>query len=741
MTREWRLTGDFVVRHAGMPFDWLDGLGAGTRALAAADRVVECEEALLALPGARRAAVREAVLAGRPEQVGARGDDAWRAALGRWREALEAHRAEFARAEEAATDALRAVLARTEVREAVFLSNPDAYRNMLEPFLRHRGPLNARWRRVRRQLYTYVQRFCAKNETTSFFGPMAYAAPVPGRGLRVRDTRRHRAAVFLSGWALREVRRAVVRDRRILPDLPFTLTGAPAPPGDPADAIVRELAKGPRRLTELRDALDRPLREVAAATRDLLASGAVDARIGADPYDEHPLDALAAQLGELPPSPARADWLGRIFRLEALRARVEAAPFEERLVLVPELERAFTEITGAPARRAAGRTYADRAVFFEECGSRFALEVGTRTLAEWARAATPALEACAAHGHAAQRAAARRVAAAWRAAPSRSLAAYAEETAAAFAAGGSVFHADHAPRYLAADAAAEIDRLRRVAADQPGDRYAVIDLCLAAAAPEDAAAAPPVLARTHHHLQIDGWLATMHPDRARFGADAARWIADQDGTVVGFDFGRRNKGYYRFPGRRAALRPLTWHDAEDPDVLPPGDLTVERAGDDVRLLDPAGRRVTAYLPLSDFVKYPPYAALSHPQVGHPVFDGPGDRPRVHAGGVVLQRARWSVDPGEAAAPQTHQRFLALRRLARRSGRRFVFVRTDRERKPYLVDLAAPAAADLAAHICDGAAEVVAEEMLPGPEHLWLRDDEGRRYTCEFRIQAIGRERT
>jgi hypothetical protein len=28
------------------------------------------------------------------------------------------------------------------------------------------------------------------------------------------------------------------------------------------------------------------------------------------------------------------------------------------------------------------------------------------------------------------------------------------------------------------------------------------------------------------------------------------------------------------------------------------------------------------------------------------------------------------------------------------------------------------------------------EMLPGPEHLWLRDAEGRRYTSEFRLVTV-----
>jgi len=97
--------------------------------------------------------------------------------------ALQAYRSRFDEAERAASEALRGEMARPEMREAVFLSNPDVYHNMLVPYLAEARPLSSRWRRVRRQLYTYLLRFCAKNETVSFFGPMAYGTGRPGGGV------------------------------------------------------------------------------------------------------------------------------------------------------------------------------------------------------------------------------------------------------------------------------------------------------------------------------------------------------------------------------------------------------------------------------------------------------------------------------------------------------------------------------------------------------------------------------
>jgi hypothetical protein len=160
----------------------------------------------------------------------------------------------------------------------------------------------------------------------------------------------------------------------------------------------------------------------------------------------------------------------------------------------------------------------------------------------------------------------------------------------------------------------------------------------------------------------------------------------------------------------------------------------------VRCLDESGREVAVYLPLSDYVKFPPYAAISHPQVMHAVFDDPFAVPAVVIDDVVYQRARWELDAAALSVAQPQARFLEMRRFARSSGAgRFVFCRTNRERKPYLIDLASVLSADLVGHVVKDSSRVSAEEMRPGPDQLWLRDDQGCRYTSELRMQLVGRE--
>jgi hypothetical protein len=146
--------------------------------------------------------------------------------------------------------------------------------------------------------------------------------------------------------------------------------------------------------------------------------------------------------------------------------------------------------------------------------------------------------------------------------------------------------------------------------------------------------------------------------------------------------------------------------------------------------------------LNDLTTYAPFAALSPPSVLHaPVRGDTGHLGRVTIGDACYQRERWLLDaaslPAGGRGPAT---LLGLRRLARAHGLpRFVFARIEAERKPVLVDTASPFAAELLGHLLggerDGAggSRVLVEEMYPGPDELWLRDDAGR-YTCELRMQ-------
>jgi hypothetical protein len=115
--------------------------------------------------------------------------------------------------------------------------------------------------------------------------------------------------------------------------------------------------------------------------------------------------------------------------------------------------------------------------------------------------------------------------------------------------------------------------------------------------------------------------------------------------------------------------------------------------------------------------------------------------RVTIGKTVVRRARWSARANELPAePEILARWARERGMPRR-----VFVRSPLQRKPIYVDLESATLLRVLARFLAPAAEhaptapILFTEMLPGPEDCWLEDSNGR-YTSELRIVAVDTSR-
>lgn len=111
-------------------------------------------------------------------------------------------------------------------------------------------------------------------------------------------------------------------------------------------------------------------------------------------------------------------------------------------------------------------------------------------------------------------------------------------------------------------------------------------------------------------------------------------------------------------------------------------------------------------------------------------------PRFRSGNVVLFRKRWVFSEAEMPRGATPAaRFLAARRWVREHGLpEHVFVHSEREPKPFYMNLGSPAFLDLMHRGLEGAGRVHVTEMAPGPEGLWVRDARGR-YASEFLVHV------
>ncbi|WP_049876244.1 lantibiotic dehydratase [Sorangium cellulosum] len=118
-------------------------------------------------------------------------------------------------------------------------------------------------------------------------------------------------------------------------------------------------------------------------------------------------------------------------------------------------------------------------------------------------------------------------------------------------------------------------------------------------------------------------------------------------------------------------------------------------------------------------------------------------PRLKIGDLVVARERWRFVASQVTFAREEEplaRWLAARRWKRAHGLpRFIFLKSPFEAKPYYADLDSPIFVDTIAKILrraselDASAKVSVAEMLPSIDDLWLTDADGKRYTCELRL--------
>jgi len=725
--RPWTLSDLFVLRHAGFPFEWVEELGVSAELLGDVERLIR---------GELGPAERER-LAGR-----------YAVEHQRLRERLHARAAEPA------------------IQEAVFLSSPDMFENVWVRHLDERPlpPDDSAGRRADRRIYAYLQRLCAKNETTSFFGPMGYGrvedgppgddAPPDGEGapdgsphgftfLPARPRRR----TFIAYWAVEALAGRAATEPAIWQALPMRRN--PLFEVDPlarvarCEAIdrVRPLSDAELRLLaaveqhgqarELGLFLGEAPEEVERVAFPLFAAGVLVRRIWFRSDVPDTLAELRAALAALPPSPARSRWMTELDRIDGLRGRFETAALSERRRLLPEMEALFAGLTGLPARRAGGRVYTDRLILNEESGSPFRLRVTPRAAAWLSAAVSPLLELSAAEGDRFQDACADGVRGTWPASSeSSSLPAYAARLRG--------LRIDLPPCPLAHDP--ERVHVHEVSAtacgeSHPGRRFALPDICLAW--PASGGAPRPLLSRLHHHLLTPSWLFTFcaDGDRARLDRVAADFLAGEPVPLVELAAGRHNKGFYAFPGPRVA-HAVAELAGRGQSIFRAADLRVALGETGPVLTLPDGRAARLYLPLADLTLHPPFAALGHALVKKPVFGEPAEahRPRLDLGAATLEREAWTLSTATWGKLRGFELFVEFQRRRLHLGLpRFVFARVAGERKPFLVDTTSPFALELLRHHARGGVAHL-EEMSPGPDELWLRDARGR-YTFELRVQA------
>lgn len=395
-----------LLRSAGMPSAWVERL-ADAELVTAVERLFEAEiqsdaakaelcaalevKAAATAGDEHHSVVKDLrrVRRGRPPNQPHADASAWTAA----RAAVAEARAAFDQAYAAAHGRVRARLCElgreNSIRCAVAWQNPHALREGIDRLLAAGAVDNKQTRKYEQLLASYVQRYCVKNDSIGFFGPLGWAdldAAFPGMRHESGEPMIESRHVYFEGWSIAKLAAKLGEDKRLRPwlrprRLPLVglhdgaayLPFSPKPMAlSPAEYTLVAQSDSTRSAVSLAEEL---MAEHGVGSHDE-AFGLIDGLVKKGllvwkletPMDFKPEQRVREILSSITDDELRASNLGALDKLEAARGAVaEVADDAEALApALAALDQAFHELTGQAPTHSQGKVYAGRTVAYVE---------------------------------------------------------------------------------------------------------------------------------------------------------------------------------------------------------------------------------------------------------------------------------------------------------------------------------------------------------------------------------------
>nr|WP_154985477.1 lantibiotic dehydratase [Paenibacillus xylanexedens] len=296
---------------------------------------------------------------------------------------------------------LKEIAEDSRFQEAVYFSSPSAYEALerhakLWQYSGREGPsLNKEVRKNESLIFGYLQRFCTKNDTTSFFGPINYGRfeQKNARSLEIQHTEgrtlQRKAATF-SQWCIRAMASKISSDPAVLRHI--------APSKNPLVTMVDnrlryhftdktrvlpevylsllERIDGQTQPHELARLIDEPIEKIDYMLAQLKKIGAIRHEVELCATRVPLLEDLKRIVEQLPPD-ARNRWASLVEEAVTLRDQFEASAWPEKARIFEATETWFGSWHEDEVRRKAGTLYGDRLILTEDCvGSVTHLQIG-----------------------------------------------------------------------------------------------------------------------------------------------------------------------------------------------------------------------------------------------------------------------------------------------------------------------------------------------------------------------------
>lgn len=650
---------------------------------------------------------------------------------------------------------LREVAQDARFREAVLWQNRGAVHDGLDSLLRKPpGATDSKTRKKELMVVRYLQRYCAKNDTIGFFGPVGWAQ-WGGKGRFVPQGRLLTARkVFGEPWMARVLADTLAQEPSLrnqawvwLPgDLRVerrTLVGAQASYSLSAEeaAVLKLLQErgGPVRAGRLGRQQRLVLEQLAQRN---MVRWTFPVAIGHDPLSRLPatqaMTQVRAGLRALSRLPGGAE---RETALDAALAR---------------LDESFTAATSQAPERHHGRTYAGRGLVYEECRRAVDLELSPAMRERIAGPLSVLLGIARWYTFQIASGLLRQL----RRLHAR-LGGGAIPLHVFWARSASLFKSEKSP--VIAPVVKRLGKLWNSAWGErasvtveeaqgwvrrsfeapcpgwPGARHHAPDLMWAASSAQEMlrGEGTPILGELHPGVTPLATLSVLAHAGPERRALERQWEADFEGEPITpipwEDFARSSHD--------ARLARCRWHldlglefESSLPArrVLRAADFTVRLSGQ--RLMAVHRHRRLRFDLLQVFERRLKMLAASAFSLGDGQFNGPC---RI-LGGMVVQRAHWRFDAealGFLDGPEGRSERVAAFRSRHGLPRR-MFVRSPHDVKPIYLDWDAPVLVEVLARLARQAPWLSFSEMLPGPDELWLKDKGGAAYVSELRCIAV-----
>jgi hypothetical protein len=685
---------------------------------------------------------------------------------------------------------LRALAAEPRFREACTWQNRSAVHTAIDRVRDARVSSPNQHRQHEQLVARYLQRYCVKNDTIGFFGPVCWGTFGTGGHITPGPELLSRRTVYFEHWGIEELAAQLANDVDLLAEIEPRRVPTIRIEGDvlvhglgarttlPAPvAALLAACDGTRTASQIAHALSTGAKPAFEDEEEVLSSLAELAERKlviwtleiptAVPFPERALREVIERIA----APARSSAIAKLDRLDQLRdALHDAAGDATRLErALDNLDREFVEITGREATRNPGQVYGGRTLAYEDCRRDLDIELGPAFVASFA----PALAHVMRSARWYTRSVADRIAVELERGYDTLCAETGEtviEYPRYFDRIAGVFPSEEgAGNDVVEEVVAELRRRwasvlafddtdRRVHRDTASIREAIAEAFpdCTPGWPVARFHSPDLMIVARSVEEVMAGTCTVVLGEVHTGkATVCQGLFLKESPFVEEILAGEPEDVRVFP----RIRPVTPKSGQRrPECGPTIDYTFEVESGLARSRLPRDRVLAAadlvvrrrdgrleigtrddrvWVPVMVF-----FETLLHVAT-RTRFDPFGARrhlPRITIDNLVIARERWRFAPEEVVFAHRERgadQFVAARRWTAEHGiPRHVFFKVSQELKPIYIDLVSPLYVELASKLVRQSTSVAITEMLPTMDDLWLPDSDGNLYTCELRVTAV-----